>query len=1143
MTVELTKQIQETARYSATDLSSHLACPHLTQLERKRRTGQLSVEFFADPRVDALKQRGLQHEQRYVAGLQSAGKTIVDLRATKDPSATADAMGKGADAIVQAPLGCGDLFGIADVLLRCDRPSALGNYSYEPVDTKLARETRAGTLLQLCAYAELVENVQRAKPAEIHVITPVQCETYKASEFSAYYRLIRSRFFAAVTAATPVVTYPDPVEHCDICRYRAYCEKQRRDDDHPSFIAGIRTSQIQEFESQGITTLTAIASCNGTLPQLPRRGKREAYAALGDQARLQVFARGAKAPPVEYLATEAGRGLNRLPDPSPGDVFLDFEGDPFAGDNGLEYLTGFHVRDNGNLVLNQRWSFTAVEERAACEAFLDCVVERLRQYPTLHVYHFGAYEPATLKRLCARYQTRGDVLDGLLRGQRFIDLHSVVRESMRVGVERYGLKELEALHAFVRAQDLREASTCRRDVELAIELGNLESITDDLRLRVARYNAEDCLSTEGLRNWLEVERANRFKAGHVIERPVLQPLEASEDVGERDARIESLRQQLRARLPSDSNSWSEENKATELLASMLGYFRQEEKNAWWEHFRLRDLPAEEQLGERAMLAGLEYIETLPKEKRQRNERRRYRFPPQETSINSGDKVCFTRFEDPEGLNSIGTMLTVSDLDRASSTVVLSSGKFVPGRHPSAVFEEQVKAKLKPLEDSLLSLAEHVCNEGFSPKGAMAASLALLVRRRPRSSEHGESLRKAKEGTLDAALRLASELDQEVLAIQGPPGAGKTYTAARMLLELVRQGKKVGVTAVSHKVIDNLLCEVRDAAGDSALRLIHKEDGDPPSGVEYVSRSEDALGAIRSGVIVGGTVWLWASDHAVGRLDYLFIDEAGQMSLAHALSAARATTNLVLLGDPQQLEQPQRGSHPDGADVAALVHLVGKERATVADDQGLFLDTIYRLPPPICAFTSELYYDNRLLPVSGLEKQCISESEPVSGAGLFLIEIAHEGNQASSREEVETIAQVVRKLLASGGKWIHRDGSLAPLAPKDILVVAPYNAQVSLLAQALSPLGVEEVGTVDRFQGRQAPAVIYSCTSSSPEDAPRGMAFLYDPHRLNVATSRAQGVIILVASPRLFAPETRTPHQMRWANGLCRFREMARKAVV
>jgi predicted RecB family nuclease len=1125
--------------FSPTALASHLSCAHLTQLERQRGAGTLSITFLKDPRVEALQERGRQHEAAYIARLRDEGRTVHDLTESRDPSRTLAAMKAGYGAIVQAPLGNDVFFGIADVLLRCELPSALGGYSYEPVDTKLSRETRASSLLQLATYCELMEAAQGRAPEHFHVVTPLQDETYRLDDFSAYYRLVRSQFRSASTESPAPDTYPDPVAHCDICRYWKYCDDRLRADDHPSLIAGIGRGQVREFQSQQIPTVTAIAKCDGELPSVPKRGRRETYAGFGQQARLQVLARTTSPPPLECLPLEPGRGFARIPEPSPGDIFLDFEGDPFAGENGLEYLTGYHVRDaSRQMSLTQEWALDATAEKTACERFIDFATARWKDHPGLHIYHFGAYEPATLKRLCARYETRGEALDRFLRGGVFIDLHTVVREAMRIGVERYGLKELEAMHAFARKQDLAEAAISRRDVELALELGDAAAITDELRDRVARYNAEDCLSTEALRGWLEGQRTQQIAAGIIIDRPPAQPPEPSPEVSERDQRIQSLKEELIAKLPANNDGWSEDDRAIALLASMLGYFRQEEKNALWEHFRLRDLPFEDQLDEREMLAGLQYEETLPKAPRQRNERRRYRFASQECAIRKGDTAVFTKHEDPAGLESFGTTLKVEDIEPARRTVVLSSSGFVAGKHPTAVFCDQLGANVKPLEQSLLAFAEHVRDHGLASTGPFAAASALLRRRPPRPGANG-SLIPPDERMLDTARRLSRALDHEVLPIQGPPGSGKTFTGARVILDLARAGKRVGVTAVSHKVIDNLLEAIKEAADEEAtpVRLVHKEKGEPPAGIEYSNDSAATYAAVGTDTVVGGTVWLWADDRAADQLDYLFIDEAGQMSLANALAASRSARNLVLLGDPQQLEQPQRGAHPEGADVAALVHVVGKGRKTLARDQGLFLEFTYRLHPAICSFTSELYYENRLHPVAGLERQQVTGATPFAGAGLFLVPVDHDGNQAIAREEIEAVEAVTRSLL-SGSTWTCRDGTTRPLVAGDILVVAPYNAQVSALRDRLAPLGVDRVGTVDKFQGQEAPVVIYSCTSSSPEDAPRGMSFLYDPHRFNVATSRAQSVVIVVASPRLFEPECRTPEQMRWANGLCRYREVA-----
>jgi uncharacterized protein len=364
----------------------------------------------------------------------------------------------------------------------------------------------------------------------------------------------------------------------------------------------------------------------------------------------------------------------------------------------------------------------------------------------------------------------------------------------------------------------------------------------------------------------------------------------------------------------------------------------------------------------------------------------------------------------------------------------------------------------------------------------------------------------------------------------------------MIFELVRQGRRVGVTATSHKVIRNLLDKVAELAAGrkKAVRIGHKvSEADPLSTtIRELEDNEEALRAVatREIEVLGGTVWLWARPDAAATVDVIFVDEAGQMSLANALAAAQAADNLVLLGDPRQLEQPKRGSHPDGVDVAALQHVLG-EHETMPRESGVFLPTTWRLAPAITAFTSRLFYEGRLESKPGLEHQRLDGTGAFDGAGLWLVPVGHTGNQSYSLEEVETVSAIVRKLLSPRAAWIDEKESRRTLTPDDVLVVSPFNAQVTRIEERLAALGVA-VGTVDRFQGREAPVVIYSMATSRPEDAPRGMEFLYALDRFNVATSRARCAAIVVASPRLFEPDCSSPRQMKLANALCFFREMA-----
>jgi uncharacterized protein len=255
-----------------------------------------------------------------------------------------------------------------------------------------------------------------------------------------------------------------------------------------------------------------------------------------------------------------------------------------------------------------------------------------------------------------------------------------------------------------------------------------------------------------------------------------------------------------------------------------------------------------------------------------------------------------------------------------------------------------------------------------------------------------------------------------------------------------------------------------------------------------------------------------------------------------LAASAAAASIVLLGDPQQLDQPRKGSHPEGVGASALQHVIG-DYPTIPADRGLFLPVTWRLAPNICGFTSELFYDGKLKPKPGLEAQGLIGNGAFEGSGLWFVEEAHDGNRSSSAEEVERVAALVARLTAAGSRWMNEKGEAAQMKGEDILVVSPYNAQVVRLAERLEGTGAQ-VGTVDKFQGREAPVVIYSMATSRPEDAPRGMEFLYSLNRLNVATSRARCAAIVVASPRLYEPDCRTPRQMELANALCRFREMA-----
>src|SRR3989454_1306499 len=1075
-------------------------------------------------------------------------------------------MREGADVIVQATLVDGPWFGRADALRRVPRPSRLGAWSYEVWDTKLARETKGGSVLQICLYSDLLETIQGARPERMYIVPPrddFKPDEYRVDDFMAYYRVVRRRLEAAIGAApaagagvsprareaqallplfaepavTTVPTYPDPVPHCDICRWWPVCDGQRRGDDPLSFVAGISRLQTRELQARQVTTLEALASEPLPLSWKPARGSVEVYARVREQARVQRDGRKAGRALYELLPQQPGLGLERLPAPSPADVFFDLEGDPFVGPSGREYLFGWVVEDRpGSPAYHSLWGLDPAAERSAFEAFVDFVMERWARHRDLHIYHFAPYEPAAIKRLMGRYATRENEVDRMLRAGLFVDLHAVVKQALRASVEEYSIKKLEALYDFKRAADLDDAGVSLRVVQRALELEEPDAIDDDVRQVVATYNRDDCVSALRLYRWLEGVRAGLVSKGTSIARPPIGEGLPSEAIAERDREVRRVMDALLDSVPLERHERTGEQQARWLLAYMLEWHRREGKAAWWEFYRLRELSDEDLLDEKAAIAGLQYVGRVVADGGAAD---RYRFPAQETSIRAGDRLKIPLPLDRDFGNVVAIDLAARTLD------VKKSGASAQ-MHPTSVFAHNY-VRTDELAASLLRLGRWIVENGVDAPGAYRAARDLLLGLPPRITGHAAGpTRGVDENGVGAARRLVMTLERGTLAIQGPPGTGKTYTGARMICDLVRAGKKVGVCATSHKVIRNLLDEIVRAAKEAGVspRCFHKVPDDwkgTAGDVAEVTDNAGALRALRMGAarVLGGTAWLWSREEFFEAVDVLFVDEAGQMSLANVLAIAQCAGAMVLLGDPQQLEQPLQGSHPEGTEVSALEHLLQGGK-TITDDRGLFLEETWRLHPAICGLTSELFYDGRLKPIPALERQAILGPVPIAGAGLWFLPVAHDGNQSSSPEEVVAVAALVERLTAGDVRWRDHEGNEAPLRLEDILIIAPYNAQVGDLSARLPGA---RVGTVDRFQGQQAPVVVYSMTTSTPADAPRGMEFLYSLNRFNVATSRARCACVIVGSPRLFEPECQTPRQMKLANACCRYLELAQELPI
>jgi uncharacterized protein len=835
---------------------------------------------------------------------------------------------------------------------------------------------------------------------------------------------------------------------------------------------------------------------------------------------------------------EEGKGLAALPLPSPGDIFLDLEAVPYAFDTGLEYLIGCVMvpdQPNAEPQYTSLWSFEPSAEKKAFERFIGIVIERRKQYPDLHIYHYAAYEQTAIKRLAGRHSVCVDEVDQLLRGGVFVDLYRAVRQALRASVESYSIKKIEALYAFARKMSPRNAVAALQTFEAMLTLGNGQEATQEILQTIEAYNRDDCFSALRLRDWLEAQRQElETDRRQALPRPTPVSGQPSENLADQLTRVRLIMDRLLQDLPADQTTWTNEQYGRWLLAQMLEWHRREEKSAWWEYFRLCELSDAELLEDKTALGSLSYLEVVGQEKRSLIHR--YSFPAQDHAIDRAREV-----HDPRTKKSAGEIVAIDEVNR---TIDIKRGACSLVPHPTALIPNDVVSS-DVLRDSLLRLGSWEAENGIDAEGPFRAERDLLLRRHPRSLARAVEIVIDDNGQLteDAKnLVLSLPQDASVLPVQGPPGSGKTFTGARMIVELVKQGRRVGITAASHKVISLLLGEACKEAGKTGVRLravqkVNGSDGCDDPMVEQTKDNQAVLDALTTGEaqVAAGTAWLWAREEMAGSVDVLFIDEAGQMSLANVLAASPAATSSVLLGDPQQLDQPQKGIHPPGADGSAFDHLL-QGHATISPEQGLFLAETYRLHPGVCGFTSELFYEDRLVPRPENANQRLNTEGPLDGTGLRFAPVEHSGNQNESLEEIERISTFIEDLLSRGSTWTDKNGLTCPLTLKDVLVVAPYNAQVSALRQKLPPGA--RIGTVDKFQGQEAPIVFYSMTTSTAEDAPRGMEFLYSLNRLNVAVSRARCVAVLVASPALFQVECKTPRHIELANAFCRYLEMA-----
>jgi len=1087
--------------------------------------------------VDDLLERsarlGDKHEERMLRRLQRERQVVEIDRPPAERDAIAEAVRlsteafrSGAEVVFQAAFFDGRFLGYADFIQRTD------DGRYEVYDTKLARSAKITALLQLAAYSQQLELLGIPIGEHVHLLLGDDTtSTHRLRDIMPVYLIRRARLEHMIderVAAGTATEWGDPryaaCGRCDVCDEQVELHRD------VLLVAGMRSTQRTKLRAAGITTIDELAAADGPVDGI----NDTVFEGLKLQAQLQITTvRDGELLPWVVLNP---RPLAALPTPDPGDIFFDFEGDPLYQEGnvwGIDYLFGLVEPDETFVPF---WAHNLAEERQALIHFLAYVTERRARHPGMHIYHYASYERTHLLTLAARHGYGEEMIDDLLRNNVLVDLYPIVRQAMRIGSRSYSLKKLEPLYMGDRLRE-SDVTTGGDSITAYVEAMRLASVgetdaSNAILHEIADYNRYDCVSTLALRDWL-LDRARE----NGITPAFFQDLAL--DIPEREP--DPVYLELTARVGTVPSAERDADETALALASAaIDYHRREQKSFWWDHFTRLTAPLDDWRDTRNVLVidEAEVERDWRLEEGRRLERRRLRVRgtlAPGSSIKVGDKPFLiydepyppiTRSSEPGARTTHDRALVVDVIDESVFVIeeTLERDAFWYSELPMALtpsrppFTRDQEAAISWWGRQVLDALP-----GMLPD----AALDILRRVRPR----GPALQVVgndADGRPDYISAIRDSLlsiDRSYLAVQGPPGTGKTFTGSRVIAQLVRDhGWKIGVVAQSHSAVENMLSAVLDAGADPA-RVGKKPRGGDDGPVPWTPLDSKTIGAFAAqteGFVLGGTAWDFSNAERVARgsLDLLVIDEAGQYSLANTIASSVAAKRMLLLGDPQQLPQVSQGTHPEPIDLSALGWLTDGHDV-LPPELGYFLATSWRMHEAVCEPVSVLAYEGKLR--SHPSDRRLEGVEP----GLHTVPLLHTGNSTASPEEAEEVVRLVRDVV--GRPWAsgRSDENVAPLGHEGVIVVAPYNAQVELIRRRLREEGFERVpvGTVDKFQGREAAVAIVSLSASSADDVPRGLEFLLMSNRLNVAISRAQWAAYLVYSPGLIDYLPRTPRAL------------------
>jgi predicted RecB family nuclease len=1122
---------------SAQDVISESECQHKVALDAAVTRGHLTVPKVDNPALKLLQEFGLEFEKQLLEGLESTQKVkrleVPSPRASEYHDAwekTKQAMDEEYEAIYQGTLYTGDFIGFVDFLI----PRTLSNGEferdhdnnliYEPVDAKSSRSAKKNAVIQVAAYAEALTRLGRPEPKEVHLwLSGDKNWSGKATDLMKVAREYRERVQTRLPqlGSVPEPIWAPPCGACAYCRWAESCDQGRREARDLSLIQEIRATTRVKLIDSGITTIDEMAAAYDE--KRPKSVSTETFTRLQAQAAIQI--QGEQAGEIVVETTDEAI-VNSLPPRSQGDLWFDMEGDPYANQgNGLEYMFGFGYLEKGEFAFETTEATDTATERKAFEDFVDFVTERWSAYPDMHIYHYANYERNALLKLAQKFGSREDRVDLLLRNGVLVDLYKIVRSGFRFSTEKLSIKHIEEVYGMTHSgQDVASGmdSVIQFEEVMSLRATGHHDKANAIYLKIREYNKLDCKSTLELDTWIRTQMTQPPKKRPT--KTIVDEEKNGEESEKKDHPSLAVINKLTEGIPADPQQRSNTDQSRMQLAATLDYHAREQRPTWWNLFDLIKSDRDDLEQASGVLLANEVTSTQwASGPRGGKPTRTLTVTNLETAPSDAfDKKSdvFLLYDNPEpGMRQPADSIrgytegASLNINRTEMLIKESSG-------PENQNWESLPIAILPgkpintnvIANTLLTAANEIIaaktdDDWNFPNTAWAD---LLLARAPRRNT---PLPRTGHDIADITQALKTS-DSSYVAVQGPPGTGKTYIGSHIATQLANDGWKIGVVAQSHSVINNFLAAVatRDAvpmAKKPQQGATENHTWDQKDVPKWAEKQDN-------GYIIGGTVWNFCtSGFQQLNLDLLVIDEAGQFALPNAIAAAFTAKNILLLGDPQQLPQVSQAAHPENIQESVLAH-VSAHTATMPENRGYFLNLTYRMHPALTEPISHLQYDGKLHAAPITSKRHLKGINP----GITPTPVQHHNNTTSSKEEAKKVVELAQKII--GHEWSDaQDGATQQsrlLEQKDIIVVAAFNAQVRLIRRYLDDDGLFtiKVGTVDKFQGQEAVAVIVSMATSTDEDLPRGIDFLLSPNRLNVAISRAQWVCYLVHSPALRA---------------------------